>query len=394
MGSWPTVGLLSVCELVNSRVGTFPGTRKYVSTGDTDGNEILSGQPVTFNNRPTRADIAAEEGDVLFARMQATDKVLSIKSGMKSNIWSTGFACLRPKHLINSKWLVYWLGSSAFQMMKDIRCTGATQKAINNNAIAELSIPLPPLAEQDRMIQILDEVDQLRRQGREATQLTAKIVPALFLMMFGAPSINPFGWPKEFVGNLFIDQHSGAKCGPFGSMLKKQEYTERGIPVWGIPNVLPNRFVETGSLFISESKFNELRAYAVEAGDLLISRAGTVGRICVARPKAKDSIIGTNLIRLKLDQKRVLPEFLSNLMTNFASEFEGLRADTSSGSYSFMNTSVLKTLQIYLPPLDLQKDFSQTFSGIQALQVVQSSSRSRLDDLFQSLRHRAFQGEL
>ena len=57
------------------------------------------------------------------------------------------------------------------------------------------------------------------------------------------------------VGELFDRNRGGVKCGPFGSALRKDEYSETGVPVWGIPNVLPNRFLEAGSLFIPRTKY-------------------------------------------------------------------------------------------------------------------------------------------
>src|SRR5262249_4897587 len=141
-------------------------------------------------------------------------------------------------------------------------------------------------------------------------------------------------------------------------------------------------------------KFLELRGYAVEPGDLLISRAGTVGRICVARPRAKESIIGTNLIRLSLDKSRVLPEFFAALLTHFAAGMGQLRADTSEASYSFMNTTILKSLRIFLPPMAMQERYVAHLSKIHLLRNSQAASYQRLDDLFQSLTHRAYQGEL
>jgi type I restriction enzyme S subunit len=210
--------------------------------------------------------------------------------------------------------------------------------------------------------------------------------------MFGNPATNPLGWPVVSVGDLFNHQRGGAKCGPFGSALKKHEYLGAGIPVWGIANVSPNQFVEPGSLFIPSDKFEELRAYAVEPGDLLISRAGTVGRICVATPTVKDSIIGTNLIRIAFDHNRVVPDFFSALLTHFASDAGRLRANMDEGAYSFMNTTVLKTLRIYLPPLSLQKDFAQRVADIRAMEAGQAVSRQRLEALFRSMLHQAFAG--
>lgn len=271
---------------------------------------------------------------------------------------------------------------------------GATVKGLTIADYQKLGIALPPLAEQERIVRILDEADELRKLRAQADRRTADLIPALFHDMFGDPSTNPKRWPTELVERLFDKGRGGAKCGPFGSALRKHEYTDSGIPVWGIPNVLPNLFDEAGSLFISPSKFDELRMYAVKPEDLLISRAGTVGRICVARPQMRDSIIGTNLIRVALDRKRIVPEFFSSMMTHFASGIGSLRSNTDAGAYSFMNTTVLKTMRIYLPPLKLQEDFAARVSEIRAMQAEQATSRRRLEDLFQSMLHCAFQREL
>jgi type I restriction enzyme S subunit len=257
-----------------------------------------------------------------------------------------------------------------------------------------IAIPVPKLFEQQRIVSVLDDAESLRHLRIEADRLTLAVEPALFQELFGTQVANPFGWAIESVGNLFCDSRSGVKCGPFGSALKKDEYSDTGVPVWGIPNVLPNQFVEEGSLFIPKAKFLELQAYALKPGDLLISRAGTVGRICVARPRAKQSIIGTNLIRLRLDKSRVLPEFFAALLTYRAGEVGELRADTNEASYSFMNTTVLKSLRIYLPPMELQERFVASIAEVRELQYAEAASRQRLDDLFQSLLQRAFLGEV
>jgi type I restriction enzyme S subunit len=195
---------------------------------------------------------------------------------------------------------------------------GATVKGLALADYQKLKMPMPPLAEQERIVTLLDEADELCKLRAQADRRMTDLIPALFNEMFGSPVANPLDWPVECVGNLFNGERGGARCGPFGSALKKYEYVETGIPVCGIPNILPNRFIEEGSLFISPSKFEELGAYSIESGDLLFSRAGTVGRICVARPNAKVSIIGSNLIRLSLDQRKIVPEFFSALTTHFA----------------------------------------------------------------------------
>lgn len=144
MNRWPIISILEACDLVASRVSAFPGVRQYVSTGDVDSAQIAGSIPVSYEDRPSRADLSVREGDVLFARMKATDKVILVKGETAEYLWSTGFAALRPKSCIHSKWLQYWLRSRPFMQRKDDLCTGATQKSITNDSIRELTIPLPP----------------------------------------------------------------------------------------------------------------------------------------------------------------------------------------------------------------------------------------------------------
>ena len=116
--------------------------------------------------------------------------------------------------------------------------------------------------------------------------------------------------------------------------------------------------------------------------------------MCVATPRKSPSIIGTNLIRLTLDRRVIEPGYFTALLTHFGDQIGRLRANADTGAYSFMNTSVLRSLEIPVPPFPVQQLFAARVAEIRALQVRQAESRRCLDDLFQSMLHRAFQGEL
>lgn len=329
------------------------------------------------------------------------DDTIIVADGANTGLTSTShdgylgstLGALRPDgSKVNHRYLFYFVHGN-FDTL-NTRTRGAAVPHLERELLLDLEFALPPLPEQDRIVRILDEAEVLRRLRARADERTRNAEASIFQDIFGAPAVNPHGWEIESVGDLFDERRGGVKCGPFGSALKKDEYTDAGVPVWGISNVLPNQFIEEGSLFIPRAKFLQLQAYAVEPGDLLISRAGTVGRICVARPHVKESIIGTNLIRMSLDKRRVRPEFFAALLTHFAGEVGRLRADANETSYSFMNTTVLKSLRIYLPPITLQERFVARVAEIRELEAAQAASRQRLDNLFQCLLHRAFQGEL
>jgi type I restriction enzyme S subunit len=271
---------------------------------------------------------------------------------------------------------------------------GATIKGVIRKDVENLMIPLPAPSEQRRIVEILDQADALRKKRAEADIKADRILPTLFYNMFGDPSANSKHWSIEPLSRFFTHDRHGPRCGPFGSALKRHEYVERGIPVWGIDNVQANRFCEDGSLFITEDKYQELTAYSVEAGDILISRAGTVGRMCVAKPSVVHSIIGTNLIRLAFDIKALHPEYLSGLFTYFPGIVSRLRAASEQGAYSFLNTSVLRLLEIPVPPMELQHAFANFGSTIQRIEQSQMAARTQIKRLYKTTLERAFTGAL
>lgn len=225
------------------------------------------------------------------------------------------------------------------------------QAAIDQTMLAQFEIPLPPLPEQRRIVTILRQADKLRQLRREADERAQQLLLALFYEMFGDPVANPKGWKLFTLESLLSPDRKGITTGPFGSILKRGEYVQTGIPVWGINNVQPNEFVESELSFITTEKYQTLIEYSVEEGDILISRAGTVGRICVAYPSYPESIIGTNLIRVVLDKSKIHPEYFSAILTFFPDRLGNLRASGDEASYSFLNPKSLRSLKFPLPSL-------------------------------------------
>jgi type I restriction enzyme, S subunit len=289
-------------------------------------------------------------------------------------------------------WLIFL--SPKFVAWASKSVSGANLPRLDPKELAQYQIPLPSLEEQKRIAKIAGKCDRLRRTRRYTQQLSDTYLQSVFLEMFGDPAINPMEWKIHFVENLLSSERTGTQCGPFGSLLKRHEYVENGIPVWGIDNLRSNQFVEEGSLFVAESKYKGLKNYSVEFGDILISRAGTTGRMCVANPKQSPSIIGTNLIKVSLDHKKILPDYFTALFSYFPKRVSQLRASGDEDAYSFINTGVLKSLKIPLPPLPLQEKFAQIVRRFERLRVQQRESDRQAEHLFQTVLHRAFSREL
>lgn len=379
MSRWPIEPLLHAADLRTTRVGAFAGARPYVSTGDVDGTAIVGSESVTFDDRPSRADLVANKGDVLFARMQATNKVIVVTKETEDHLWSTGFAALRPKAGTNPRWLGYWLGSSFFNDRKDSLCTGATQKAITNDGIRELEIPLPPLPEQERMVRILDEAESLRRLRAEADQRIGDLQSSLFHDMFRVPSPD---WPTEIFGNLGSLDRGRSKHRP------RDEPSLFGGPY---------PFIQTGDVANSSGRIRAFTQTYSELG-LAQSRLWPAGTLCItiAANIAKtgvlcfdacfpDSVVGFS------PGDRVTVEFVQSWLRTVQGRLE---EEAPQAAQKNINLKTLRELELTVPPIELQRTFAARVAEIRGLETAQAASRKRLADLFQSLLHRAFHGEL
>ncbi len=269
--------------------------------------------------------------------------------------------------------------------------TGTTRAKLTQRDLMRVEIPVPPLAEQKRIEKLLDEADELRKLRSQADHRTTTFVPALFHEMFRDPVTNPMDWPVHKLPAVCAGK-DGIKAGPFGSSLKKDCYTTQGPRVYGQEQVIAGDFT-VGDYHVSEEKFEEMTAYAVAVGDVLISLVGTIGKVAIVPDAIERGIINPRLLRVRPRREMLHPVYLAHVLTSpsVARLFGSVATGITMG---VLNAGLLKQLNIPLPPLPLQEQFAQRVTEIRELEVAQAASRVRLDALFQSTLHRAFAGEL
>lgn len=288
-------------------------------------------------------------------------------------------------------YLWHWLGFIAPALK--VKGRGATFLQVSKPDITSLQIPLPPIEEQKRIAAVLDAADALRAKRREAIAQLDALLQSTFLDMFGDPVTNNKEFPVRMLSGFYINPQDGRKCGPFGSTLKKDEIVDSGIPVWNMDNIDPlGRMILPFRMWITKQKYQTLKSYAVFDDDVIISRAGTVGKMCVASAGVPESIISTNLIRVRFGPY-LLPIYFVSLMTYCKGRVSRLKTGPD-GAFTHMSTGILDKLKFPYPPLDLQRRFASIVEAAERQKAKMRAHLDELDTLFASLQSRAFKGEL
>ena len=336
-------------------------------------------------------------GDIVMCTSSGSTNVVGKSAFLKSD-WdgSIGAFCVAVRanrEVCSPSYLFHYFQTSAFRFWTR-NSSGVNIKNIRKSELDSVLVPLPVMDKQRKIAAILDKADAIRRKREKTLALADDLLKSAFLEMFGDPAENPNGFKVEKIEHHLNKMRPGTQSGPFGSALKKHEYTNTGIPVWGVANVQANRFLGEAELFIPEKKYEQLRRYSVCCGDVLISRAGTVGRMCIARPIVEQSIIGTNLIRVALDPDSLLSEYFVALFTYLPHRLGALKANEKKSAFTFLNPRKLKGIEIPIPPKSLQKDYRNLVNKVDFLTRQGKNHLEGLDELFGSLSQRAFSEKL
>ena len=152
----------------------------------------------------------------------------------------------------------------------------------------------------------------MRAKRREALAQLDTLLQSTFLDMFGDPVTNPMGWEEDHLANLVSKRKHSLKRGPFGGALKKEIFVSDGFKVYEQKNVIYNDF-NIGTYFVKDSDYERMIAFRIQPNDLLISCSGTIGRIAAVPVNAVPGIMNQALLKITLDESRMLNVFFLRL---------------------------------------------------------------------------------
>lgn len=283
------------------------------------------------------------------------------------------------------EYLYYW--SLVYDPRRQAQVTSLPSLPLS--LINKASLPLPPLSEQRRIVDILKRADGIRHLRKQAIHTTRELIPALFVDMFGDPATNPKGLPVFPFGDLLVDVS-------YGCSTKATTDPDSGLPILRMGNVTTDGRLDLDDLKYVALSDNDRRKYELAKGDILFNRTNSkdlVGKTGLWDGRF-EAIAASYFIRVRTDQSRLLPTYLWVFMnTSFMKRclFETARGAIGQAN---INAKELKSFKIPLPSLNVQQDYEDRLSQLRSIEVQQTSAEAIGAASFQSLLHRAFHGEL
>ncbi|RZB36908.1 MAG: type I restriction enzyme, S subunit [Desulfobacteraceae bacterium Eth-SRB2] len=275
----------------------------------------------------------------------------------------------------------YYYCKSITQKLQSLT-SNAVVPILNKTNFSKIKMPLPPISEQHRIVEILDQVDRLRKLRADADAKIQRILPALFIKMFGNPVANKGSWNVDKLGNVGTLERGKSKHRP------------RNDPILlGGPYPL----IQTGDVANSGGRIrNYTQTYSDiglsqsrmwPRGTLCITIAANIARTGVLEFDAcfPDSIVGFHPgADVTIEYVQAWLWFLQPVLENNAPQ----------AAQKNINLKVLRDLPIPIPPKYLQDKFSGQVKNIYQQKNYMRKARTKIEILYKSLLHNAFTGDL
>jgi type I restriction enzyme S subunit len=295
--------------------------------------------------------------------------------------------------VLDRSWFYHFLISDEFQKPLLNVADRSAQAGFSKDDIYNFPVPIPPLAEQQRIVGLLDEAFEGIATAKANAEKNLQNARALFESHLQSvfTQRGP-GWVETTLSRAT----GGIFTGPFGSLVHKSDYITNGIPL-----VNPAHITEIGiepdlCKTVSKGTALRLKNYIMSEGDIVIGRRGEMGRCALVTGIEDGWLCGTGSFFIKPSSRcdtRYLVRFLR-------SDSCKIRLEKIAGGAVMPNLSNtdLGNLTFDLPPLDRQKAIVEEIDSLheetQNLARLYEQKLAALEELKKSLLHQAFTGEL
>ena len=392
MSKWPVVKLGEVVTPVVRAESPMPGTSyrqigvKLWGAGAYD-RGLIDGSQTKYAQL-----FRTESGDIIVNKIWARNGSVAVVPEALAGCFGSGeFPMFAPKpNQLESRWMHWLTKTPTFWSQCDEKSQGTSgQNRIKPEQFLRIEIPLPPLADQRRIVARIEELAAQSNEARTIRQQTIEKSKALHF------AVRDQVFCELCSKYLRVRLDSVAVC-RLGKMLDQRFKT-------GVDSTpyLRNANIQWGSLdlmnvYQMDFTDKERGELMLRAGDILVCEGGDIGKAAIWNDEIPNCCYQKALHRIRCSEQ-ILPHFM--LQHLFWAANQGHWAELKTQTTIPHLTGVkLKSYPVVVPPLPEQRrivaELDALQSEVNALKRLQADTAAELDTLLPTVLDRAFKGEL
>ena len=274
-------------------------------------------------------EIQLKIGDLLVTKDGTVGKMAYVDELPGKASLNSHLLLIRPlKNRYDNRFLFWLMSSTVFTGYTDYSQDGTIMASLSQEKIGNFIAYFPTVDEQVKIADYLDtkcskldsiiadlekQIDTLQKYKKSliTETVTKGLNKSAPVKDSGIEWIGkiPEHWSVKRLKFMLESGSESMKVGPFGSALSGSDIIDEGKWVYNQRTVLDDNFTEN-TAFISEEKFKEMRGFAVNAGDILITTRGTIGKVAIVPDPCEEGILHPCIIKFRVNDSLILPELL------------------------------------------------------------------------------------
>lgn len=354
----------------------------------------------TFEHAKVIARSKVEAGDIVIAKMMPAGRAIICPSYEQQYVLSSDAVKFVPNSLVDNNFCCKGINSYFFQTLVQENTQGITRARTSIKKLKGYPFPLPPLSEQQRIVERIEELfaklDEAKERLLEVADSFAVRKAAILYKAFTGEltkqwrrenGVSDESWEESNFGKFTVSQYG---------YTEKAHWEKIGPKFLRITDIQDNK-VDWDEVPWCPIDEDGMKQYAVEIGDIMIARTGaTTGKSYLICDDV-EAVFASFLIRLKVVNKNLDYNYLYGYMQS--EDYWRQITDFSSGiAQPGVNASKLKQIKFKCPTLSEQHEIVRLIDDLlareRAAQQATEQALASIDLMKKSILARAFRGEL
>ena len=276
------------------------------------------------------------------------------------------------------EYLMMWFRRPEFDRYARFHSHGSAREIFDWDELCDVMLPIPSITRQHEIVAEYETLTNRIRLNNQMIQHLEATAQALYRKTF-VDNIDkenlPEGWRSSTLKYILQKYIRG----PFGSALKKEDMQSSGVPVYEQQHVIDNH--RCFRYYISNEKYIQLKRFAIQNDDLIISCSGTIGRVIQIQESDNKGVINQALLILRVNKSVFSPIILRYFLQSEIGHKMLIEDAHGSAQVNIAKRENIESIPIIIPNAKIIKALDEDLQLIDRRISIYQQENSKLTEL-------------